>query len=56
MKIWTFLIHPLEHLIFFRSQSFDVPELSRNTGIIRNFIRAFLPSIAEAVMFVARKK
>jgi 2-polyprenyl-3-methyl-5-hydroxy-6-metoxy-1,4-benzoquinol methylase len=52
----TYLSNPLDYLFFLRNQGFEVLELSRNTGFIRNFISTYLPSIAGVVMIVARKK
>jgi 2-polyprenyl-3-methyl-5-hydroxy-6-metoxy-1,4-benzoquinol methylase len=52
----TYLSNHLDYLFFLRNQGFEMLELSRNTGFIRNFISTYLPYIAGGVMIVARKK
>jgi hypothetical protein len=52
----SYLSNPLDFLFFLRDNGFEVLELSRNTGFIRELISKHMPSIAGGVMIVARKK
>ena len=52
----SYLSNPLDYLFFLRDNGFEVLELSRNTGFIRELISKRVPSIAGGVMIVARKK
>lgn len=52
----TYLSNHLDYLFFLRAHGFDVLELTRNTGMVRQFVSMYLPYIAGGVMVVARKQ
>ena len=52
----SYLSNPLDYLFFLRDEGFEVLELSRNKGFVRELVSKYAPSIAGGVMIVARKK